>query len=101
MKKLLIAVAVFMCVGTMSFAQEIQQDNQPLVAQVVEDTYKEVKAEDLNAKVQAALNTYKETSTVKKLEYNDAKKLTKVTLEDNSTKAEKVVTLDDEGKEME
>lgn len=104
MKKLLVAVAVLMGVSTMSFANSNDsippQDKNELVAQVVQDTYKEVKAEELNAKVQEALKGYEATYTVKKLEYNESKKQTQVTLEDKSTKAEKVVLIDDEGKEV-
>jgi len=99
MKKLLVAVAVFMSMGTMAFAQSVDAVQQEVVAQAV-DTFKEVKAEDLNEKVQATLATYNETFTVKKLEYNEEKKVTRVTLEEKANKTEKIVTLDEEGKEI-
>jgi len=101
MKKLVIAVAVFMSVGTMAFAQsnDSMADNQ-VATQVVQDAFKEVKLENLGEKVQAAVNAYNEAYTVKKLELDEAQKLARVTLEDKSTKSEKVVVLDEEGKEV-
>jgi hypothetical protein len=104
MKKLLIAVVVFMSMGTAAFAQStaeaVPQDKQEMVAQVNEDVFKEVKAEELNAAVQATLATYNEAYIVKKLEYNAEKKITQVTLEEKANQAEKVVKLDDAGKEI-
>lgn len=101
MKKLLVAVTVFLSIGTVAFAQSTDAvDKQEVVAQITEDVFKEVKAEELNEKVQATLATYDEAYTVKKLEYNDEKKITRVTLEEKANQAVKVVTLDDEGKEV-
>ncbi|MCD7901402.1 MAG: hypothetical protein LUH22_16520 [Bacteroides sp.] len=104
MKKLLFAVAVLMSAGTATFAQSNdsipQQENQSIIAQVAESTYKEVKLEDLNEKLQAAINGYNESYTLKKIEYNEGEKLVRVTMEDKSTKVEKVITLNEEGKEI-
>lgn len=104
MKKLLIAVAILMGVGTMSYANSADsisvQPESELVAMVLQDTYKEVKLEELSEKVQATIKGYEGVYTIKKLEYNETKKQTQVTLEDNGTKAAKVVVLDEEGKEV-
>lgn len=102
MKKLILAVAVFMSVGAFTFAQL----DQPIpvtgkaATEVAQDTFKEVTEADLNEKVQTALTRFGETFTVKKLEYSESQKQTRVTLEDKSSKAEKVVLLDDEGNEV-
>ncbi|NDV58433.1 hypothetical protein [Bacteroides sp. 519] len=102
MKKLLVAVVVFMGMGTAAFAQSADAvQKQEVVTLVTEDAFKEVKAEDLNEKVQATLATYNEAYTVKKLEYNEEKKITRVTLEAKENQTEKVVSLNEEGKEVE
>lgn len=120
MKKFLVAAAVCMSAGTVTFAHTndsipeqkkdsvpVQKTNDSIPAQsqeqsfllVTQDGYKEVKAEALNEKVQGALQTFGEGYTVKKLEYNESEGLTRVTLEDKATKAEKTVILDSEGRE--
>jgi len=104
MKKLvLFAVATVMSFGTLTFAKSndtIPQQKDNLIAQVVEDAYKAISADALDADVKKALVAYTEAYTIKKLEYNDAKKLTKATLEEKASKTEKVVILDESGKEV-
>lgn len=100
MKKLVLAVAVFMSVGAFTFAQLDQPVRVSVAAEVTQDTFKEVTKADLNEKVQTALSRFDEAYTVKKMEYSESQKQTRVTLEDKSSKAEKVVILDDEGNEV-
>lgn len=119
MKKFLVAAAVCMSAGTVTFAQtndSIPEQKTDTVPTQKTDTvavqsqglsflmaaqgdYKEVTAEALTEKVQAAVKTYAEAYIVKKLEYNEGEGLTRVTLEDKGTKAEKVIILDGEGQE--
>ena len=61
----------------------------------------EVKLEDLNEKVQAAVNGNLEAYNLKVLTYDVEKKQTKATLESKADQSEKVLLLDDEGKEIE
>lgn len=96
-------LAVVVVLGTSAFAntQSSLTENDVIVAvsQVNDDGYEEVKFEDLNEKVQAAIQGYTELYDVKALAYNAEKKLTRVTLSLISDQSIKVVILDDEGKE--
>ncbi len=102
MKKILLSVAFMMSVCFFAGAQEtqkVEKSTETLTTQV-QDDYKEVKLENLNQNVQAAIQVYSQTSTIKKLEYAAAQKLTKITLIQKSDNSEKVVILDDAGKEV-
>jgi 23S rRNA pseudoU1915 N3-methylase RlmH len=104
MKKLILAVAVFACAGSFAVAQSTdsiyQTDGTLLVASVVQDDYKEVGMDDLNENVQTAIKALEEANEVKKIEYDATSKQVRVTLEDKATKSEKIIVLDDEGKEV-
>lgn len=110
MKKLLFTLAVLMSAGTATFAQSNDSIPQPTevtevaevaIAQIAENPYKEVAIENLNETLQAAVNSYNEAYTVKKIECNESEKLVRVTMEDKETNTEKVITLNEEGKEVE
>lgn len=100
-KSMMLAIAIVL--GTSAFANV----NSPLnesnaitaVSQTNDDGYVDVKFEDLNEKVQTAVQGYTEAFDVTALAYNAEKKLTKVTLSSKADKSVKVVILDDEGKE--
>jgi len=104
MKKLILTAALFTSMGSFAFAQSndsIPQAEQPfLIVEAIQDDYKEISLGDLNENVQAAIKAFEETDDVKKLEYDSTLKQTRVTLEDKVSKGEKVVILDDDGKEV-
>lgn len=101
MKKLVLAVAMFMSVASLTFAQPLLSSVVIVSAtEAMQDDFKEVSVENLNDNVKATVTGYEEGYTVKKLEYSDSLKQTRVTLEDKSSKAEKIVILDDDGKEV-
>lgn len=102
MKKLILAVAVLLSVGTFAFAQPgfSSSIETPTTEVMQEDTFKEVTAASLNEKVQVVVSGYATGFEIKKLEYSETKKQTRVTLEDKRTKAVKVVILDEAGKEV-
>ncbi|GAB6123705.1 hypothetical protein [Dysgonomonas termitidis] len=101
MKLMMLAIAIVF--GTSAFAnvQSSSSENNATVAisQTNDDGYVEVKLEDLNEKVQAAIKGYTESYDVSALGYNADKKLTRVTLSSKADQSIKVVILDDEGKE--
>ena len=110
MKRIILSVAVLLGTATMTFAQvstgSTQKTQTPppagqVVKQQAQDTFKEIKPDALNENVKKAINAYTTTFNVTKLEYNEAKKLTKVTLSNKETKAIEVVILDDAGKKVE
>lgn len=67
---------------------------------MISEPYEVVEVDDLNEKVQAVITGYRSEYSIKLLEYNESKKLTRVTLEEQDTQIEKVVVLDDNGKEI-
>lgn len=104
MKTMMLAVALMM--GVSAFAIEempvLPERTMMTVVQVGQTTpdgFVPVKVEDLNEKVVAALKVYAETNDITALAYNAEKKLTKVSLTSKADGAQKVVVLDDEGKE--
>ena len=106
MKKMILSLAVMAGVSVFANAGNVNGEVFANKAEVVasldqEDGFVEVKLEDLNENVKKAVEAYSETDTVKTIEYNAEKKLTKVTLVSKADSTEKVVTLDDEGKEAE
>jgi hypothetical protein len=67
---------------------------------VMDDGFVNVKFEDLNEKVQAAVRTLIEQYDINLLQYNAEKKITKVTATSKDDQSEKIVYFDDEGKEV-
>lgn len=100
MKKVLVEVAFMMCLGTVFCVESSAVENTTSVVQVQNNDYKDIKLEALNAQVQAAIKGYESTYTVKSLGYDEATKQTQVTLTAKDGSDEKVVILDDAGKEI-
>ena len=106
MKKIMLSMALLMCVCLFANAQDSKEQANAVIAMESEivtsdDGYKVVKIEELNAKVQEALKTFSETYTVKDVAYNVDKKLTKVTLvSKENLKETKTVVLNEDGKEV-
>lgn len=100
MKKIILAIALITSVGFFSEAK-VQQDNDTMIETSVsqDDGFVTIKIEELNVKVQAAINSYSEEYNLKSLAYNVEKNLTKVTLESKDGQSSKTILLDDEGKE--
>lgn len=65
-----------------------------------EDGFVNVKFEDLNEKVQAAVRSMLDQYDINVLQYDAEKKITKVTATNKEDQSEKIVYLDDEGKEV-
>ncbi len=101
-KTMMLAIAIVF--GTSAFASVQSSINEgnavPAINQSTDDGYKDVKIEELNEKVQAAIQGYAELYDLAALSYNADKKLTKVTLSSKEDQSLKVVILDDEGKEF-
>ncbi len=100
-----VVLAASMLFGMFVYAEakssmEVVKNDVVAVATQQQDGYEEVKIENLNAKVQAAIKTNEATNTVKSLAYNKSKKLTKVTLVSKADKKEKTIILDDQGQEV-
>lgn len=102
MKKLVFAIAVLINVGVFTFAQVGKTthiiDNIP--AEVLSVAFEVVEVNDLNEKVQATITGYRSAYIIKLLEYNESTKQTRVTLEEQDTQIEKVILLNDDGKEV-
>lgn len=73
---------------------EVMQDNRQ------DDGFATVKFEDLNEKVQAAIRTFTESYDLASLKYNQDKKITEVKGNSKEDQSEKVLYLNDEGKEV-
>lgn len=106
MKKVILISVLFL--GTIAFAnaqfttqgQETAQTETVAQAAQQKD-WKEVKLEDLNENVQAAIAVLLETNDLTSLAYNEAAKQTKVTVTSkDGAKTEKIVILNDEGNEV-
>ena len=76
------------------------ETEEMIVSDLVQDEFKSVNLEDLSEKVREAVNAFQETYTTKSLAYDEAKKQVKVTLISKADESEKVVILDEEGKEV-
>ncbi len=108
MKRIILSVAMvtgicFFCNAQTQQATQAanKTEVQSTVVQSKNDGFKEVKMENLNPKVQEAINKNYATLKVKSLAYNAEKKLTKVTFVSTSAnQPEKIVILNEEGKEQ-
>ncbi len=105
MKKMLLSLAIMAGVSVFANAENVSE--RVYASEVItvtsdeDDGFVEVKLEDLNENVKKAIDAYSETATVKTIAYNAEKKLAKVTFISKSDSSSKVVTFDDEGKEVE
>lgn len=103
MKRLLVSAMVLMGISSSAIAHSgsvLTSETSIFYVQVMEEEFKEVSLTSLNANVQTAINAYADAYEVKKLEFDESAKQTRVTLTDKESKAEKVVVLDEEGKEV-
>ncbi|MDH6357940.1 hypothetical protein [Parabacteroides sp. PF5-9] len=101
MKKVLVAVALMMSVGSVFSVQSSAVESAASVVMTEQDdTYKTVTLDQLSAPVQEAIKGYEEAYTVKSLGYNEENKQTQVTLTAKDESGDKVVILDSEGKEI-
>ena len=102
MKKIILFAILL--AGGISFASAQSTTEPQTVATtqvVVTDGYKEVALTDLSEAVQAAVkNLAGDTFDVKKVEFNEEKGLTRVTLTSKADATEKVVILDKDGKDV-
>ncbi|MDR2920654.1 MAG: hypothetical protein LBV72_14980 [Tannerella sp.] len=103
MKKVFLSVAIlastcFFVSATGVFAPANVTEIAIMINQ--DGDFTEVKLESLNENVQKAIGAYTEECTVKEIGYNAEKKLTKVVFASKDDQSEKVVILDDEGKEV-
>lgn len=101
MKKMMISAILLMSCVAFTNAQSapVLQDRAAVVMN--QDGYKEVALADLSEQLQSAVNALAgETSEIKKLESNEEKGFTRVTLVNKESKEEKTVILDKEGKEV-
>lgn len=100
MKKLIFSAILLM--SGVAFANA-QASTQPMTTPTEQTPasgdYKVVSVSDLNATVQAAIQTLEATYEVKTVEFNDAAKLTRVALISKADQSEKCVILDNDGKE--
>jgi len=103
MKKIILFAVLLAGSVALTHAQCTRTTSQAAsTAQVVSnDNFKEVAPADLNAVVQAAVKALAgDTFNVKKIEFNEEKGLTKVTLTNKADATEKCVILDKDGKEV-
>lgn len=107
MKKVILSIAIMGSVIGMTSVQQVNAAvEQPAISIVLDDSiamddgFVNVKFEDLNEKVQAAVRTLIDQYDINLLQYNAEKKITKVTATSKEDKSEKIVYFDDEGKEV-
>lgn len=79
---------------------EQQAPSAEIFAAMQDDGFVNVKFEDLNEKVQAAVRSMLDQYDINVLQYDAEKKITKVTATNKEDQSEKIVYLDDEGKEV-
>jgi Skp family chaperone for outer membrane proteins len=105
MKKVVLTATMILSLIILANAKPLVQNsttvNQETIAVVVtQDEWKEVKLEDLNEKVQAAIKTLQKSNDVKSIVYNEASKQTKVAVISKVDSSEKEVIFNDEGEEI-
>lgn len=100
MKTMVLAIALMVGVGMTAYAQQEAPVKAAIENVAQEDAYVKITFDELNSNVQAAITNLSAENTVKDLAYNVEKKLTKVTLVSKTDESEKIVILDDEGKEV-
>ena len=98
MKKMILSIAVIVSMFLMTNLNIANANNQPVILNVTEDDgYVEVKLEDLNEKVQSAIQEISATYEVSNITYNVEKKITKVKAKNKADQTEKVFKFDDDG----
>ncbi len=102
MKAIVLSVAVFLGAAAYANASFSNAGNTERAAVAVQQCsgYAEVKFADLSETVREAVKNYGPEYAVKNLAYNSDRKLTRVTFVSKNDQSEKVVILNEEGKEV-
>lgn len=82
-------------------ANTVNTTNEKSIIEVTlpDDGFVDVKFEELNEKVQAAINALKETYDIDVIKYNAEKQITKVKVTNKEDQSQKKIYLDNEGVE--
>lgn len=106
MKKVILSVALILGIVGATNARiqdqgQVQQDRTTVIStQSQDDGFKDVKLEDLNEKVQAAISVVAENYTIDVLQYNAEKQITKVGATKKDDQSKKTFYFDAEGNEI-
>lgn len=106
MKKVILSVVLILGIGVAANAHiqnrdHIQQDQKTVSAQQPQnDGFKEVKFEELNEKVQAAVRIVAESYEINSLQYNKEKQITKVEATKKDDQSKKTFYFDVDGNEI-
>ena len=102
MKKMILTIAMIAGMSAIANIQTLQAASHFQIETVSQDEngFVEVKLEELNPEVQAAVKALLEDYDVKVLKHNVEKQLTKVVLTNKQDQSEKKVLLDEKGKEV-
>lgn len=106
MKKVILSVALIFGIIGATQAQnqnngQIQQDQTTVISNQSQDNgFKDVKLEELNEKVQAAIQALAESYQVNAIQYNEEKQITKIEATKKDDQSKKTFYFDAEGKEI-
>ncbi|GEM_PF-726814 len=106
MKKVILSVVLILGIGVAANAHiqnrdQIQQDQKTVLEQQPQnDGFKEVKFEELNEKVQAAVRIVAESYEINSLQYNKEKQITKVEATKKDDQSKKTFYFDVDGNEI-
>jgi len=102
MKKIILSIAIIAGVITTTSIQTADAGERPIVNSVYDnDGFVDVKLEDLNEQVQAAINELTSEYGIQALKYSSEKQLTKVKLTKRDDQSSKTVYFSDEGEQVE
>ncbi|HOV71897.1 MAG TPA: hypothetical protein PLO31_06785 [Dysgonamonadaceae bacterium] len=106
MKKVILSVALMLGIIGATQAQsqnkgQIRQDQTTVITHQSQDNgFKDVKLEELNEKVQAAIRALAESYEIDSLQFNEAKQITKVEATKKDDQSKKTFYFDVEGNEI-
>jgi len=106
MKKVILSVALMLGILGATQAQsqnkdQIRQDQTTVISHQSQDNgFKDVKLEELNEKVQAAIRALAESYEINSLQFNEAKQITKVEATKKDDQSKKTFYFDVEGNEI-
>ena len=106
MKKVILSIALvasgIFTSTSVQAANTVNTTNEKPIIEVTldDDGFVDVKFEELNEKVQAAINALKETYDIDVIKYNAEKQITKVQATSKADRTVKVFYLDNEGEEV-
>lgn len=105
MKKVILSIALvasgIFTSTSVQAANTVNTTNEKPIIEVTldDDGFVEVKFEELNEKVQAAINALKETYDIDVIKYNAEKQITKVKVTNKEDQSQKKIYFDNEGVE--